>query len=178
MFNFLKKKNKKVDVQDNSGSQQVASHSHAAAPGTEIRYNPNLIGKLEDDHQALLKIFGEINAAVTAANYSLVAEKLKEFKRGFLDHILVENVSLYVYMKSSFKDDEGNIGLVQEFRSEMDEIGKAVRAFILKYETIGINKDVVTSFAEELGGIGEALVARIQREEGTLYPLYQPAYGS
>jgi len=31
---------------------------------------------------------------------------------------------------------------------------------------------------EELGDIGEALVTRIQQEEGTLYPLYQPAYGS
>ena len=145
---------------------------------SEIRYNPNLIGKLEYDHQALLEIFGEINAAETAANYPLVTDKLKEFKQGFLDHILIENVSLYVYMKSSFKDDEGNIGLVQEFRSEMDGIGKAVRAFILKYEMIGINKDVAPSFTEDLGGIGEALVARIQREEGTLYPLYQLAYGS
>ena len=54
----------------------------------------------------------------------------------------------------------------------MDRISKAVRAFILKYEMIGIDKDVVPSFAEELGGISEALVARIQREEGTLYPLY------
>lgn len=174
MFDFLKKKNKSVDSQGNSGAQQA--DSHAAAPGTQIRFNPNLIDKLEDDHQSLLAIFGELSAAITAANYPLATEKLTEFKRGFLDHILVENVSLYVYMKSSFKDDEGNIGLVQEFRSEMDGIGKAVRTFILKYETIGIDKDVASSFAEELGGIGEALVARIQREEGTLYPLYQPAY--
>lgn len=176
MFDFLKKKEKKVDLQDNSAPQQ--NNGHTAAPGTNIRYNPNLIGKLEGDHQSLLKIFGEINAALTEANYPLVVDKVKEFKRGFLDHILVENVSLYVYMKSSFKSDVDNSELVQEFRSEMDGIGKAVRAFILKYETIGINKDVAPAFTEELGGIGEALVARIQREEGTLYPLYQPAYDS
>ena len=176
MFDFLKKKNKKVDLQNNSDLVQDASHK--VAPGTQIRYNPNLISKLEGDHQSLLEIFGEISTALSATDFPLVLEKLKEFKRGFLDHILVENVSLYVYMKSSLNEDEGNIDLVQEFRSEMDGIGKAVRAFLLKYETIGVDKSVAPSFAEELGGIGEALVARIQREEGTLYPLYQPAYDS
>lgn len=169
MFNFLKKKSTKVETENNATEQQV----HAFAPGTEIRYNPNLVEKLEDDHQDLLRIFGEINAAFADNDYSQVTENLKEFKHGFLDHILVENVSLYVYMKSAFSDDEANIELVQEFRSEMDGIGKAVRAFLLKYETIGIDKDLAASFENELAGIGEALVARIEREESTLYPLYQ-----
>ena len=47
MFDFLKKKNKNVDSQGNSETQQA--DSHAAAPGTKIRFNPNLIDKLEDD---------------------------------------------------------------------------------------------------------------------------------
>ena len=34
-------------------------------------------------------------------------------------------------------------------------------------------KDLASSFGAELAGIGEALVACIKREEGTLYPLYQ-----
>ena len=172
MFNLFKKKDKeqKSSVEESRVEVEVI---HRPAPGTEIRYNPNLVNKLEDDHQELLGIFGEINEAFAVADYSLVTDKLKEFKRGFLDHILVENVSLYVYMKSAFHDDEANIDLIQEFRSEMDGIGKVVRAFLLKYETIGVDKDLASSFGAELAGIGEALVARIKREEGTLYPLYQ-----
>ena len=173
MFNFFKKKDKSVETKaDVQQVQQV----HQSAPGTEIRYNPNLINKLKTDHQNLLSIYGEINEAFTAKNYPLVTEKLKALKRGFMDHILVENVSLYVYMKNSFRDDEENVELVQDFRSEMDGIGKVVRAFIMKYETIGIDADLAASFGEELAGIGEALVARIEREEGTLYPLYQSTY--
>lgn len=172
MFNLFKKKNKEPQQQRTEDKQTL----HKAAPGTEIRYNPNLIEKLEGDHQELLGLYGEIKAAFDSNNYSLVTEKLKALKRGFMDHILVENVSLYVYMKSSFQGDEANIELVQGFRSEMDEIGKVVRAFLLKYETIGVDEDLAHSFGEDLAGIGEALVARIEREEGTLYPLYQATY--
>ena len=40
----------------------------------------------------------------------------------------------------------------------------------------GIDEDLASSFAHDLAGIGEALVARIEREEGTLYPLYRSIY--
>lgn len=173
MFDFLKKNNK---PQKNVDTSNDSNQGHVSAPGTEIRFNPNLIEKLTSDHQKLLGIFGEINAAFSAANYSLVKTKLQEFKRGFMDHILVENVSLYVYMKNSLDGDDMNMDLVKGFRSEMDEIGKVVRAFIMKYETIGVDEDLAASFGTDLSGIGEALVARIEREEGTLYPLYQPGY--
>lgn len=171
MFNLFKKKDK-----EQKSSVEEPQVVHKAAPGTEIRYNPNLINKLKTDHQALLGIYGEIKAAFDASNYPLVTEKLKALKSGFMDHILVENVSLYVYMKSSFHDDEGNLELVQGFRSEMDGIGKVVRAFLLKYEMIGVDEDLASSFGHDLAGIGEALVARIEREENTLYPLYQASY--
>ncbi|MFK5914635.1 MAG: hemerythrin domain-containing protein [Woeseiaceae bacterium] len=165
MFSFFKKK-KSV-----KNTLEVKS-AYQAAPGTEIRFNPHLVNKLEDDHQELLEVFGEINIAFAASNYPLVLERLKAFKRGFLDHILVENVSLYVYMKSAFKDHNENTELVQEFRSEMDGIGKAVRAFLAKYEKVGLDKESAPTFEKEISGIGEALVARIEREEATLYPLY------
>ncbi len=172
MFDFFKK-NKEEVVPESSAVKEKRYYGHAAAPGTKICYNPNLIPKLEGDHQTLFGIYGEIKEASDLANYSLVKDKLKEFKQGFLDHILIENVSLYVYMKNALHDDEESVDLVQEFRSEMNEIGKVVRAFILKYETIGVNQDLASSFAQDLAGIGQALVDRIEREEGTLYPLYE-----
>lgn len=46
----------------------------------------------------------------------------------------------------------------------------------MKYETIGVDKDLASSFAHYLDGIGAALVARIEREEGSLYPLYRSTY--
>jgi hypothetical protein len=168
MFGFLKKKDDSVTEESNA----VEMKSNAASRGNQLSYNPNLIEKLKGDHQVLLGVYGEIKAASDARNFPLVIEKLQELKRGFMDHILTENVSLYVYMKNSFNDDDASLELVQGFRSEMDGIGKVVRAFITKYETIGVDSDLAASFAEDLAGIGAALVARIEREEGTLYPLY------
>lgn len=79
-------------------------------------------------------------------------------------------------MRNLFHDNEASYELVSDFRSEMDEIGKAVRVFLIKYEIIGVDKDLASSFAHDLDGIGEALVARNEREESTLYLLYQSVY--
>ena len=39
-----------------------------------------------------------------------------------------------------------------------------------------VDKDLAGLFANDLADIGQALIARIKREETTLYPLYQVVY--
>lgn len=169
MFNIFKKKS-------GSESHQKQQQESTVAPGTEISYDPELVGKLKNDHQALLGLYGEIKAAFDSADYPLVTVKLNEFKTNLVDHLLVENVRLYIYLGHSFASDEINNDLVKEFRAEMGGIAKVVMAFLTKYETIGVDADLAVSFGKDLEGIAGALVARINREEGTLYPLYLPAY--
>ena len=91
------------------------------------------------------------------------------------DHLLTENVRLYIYLTHSFASDEINGDLVKEFRGEMNQIAKAVMAFLSRYETLGVDKELATSFGTDLEAIGGALVARIEREENTLYP-FMPYY--
>ena len=170
MFNFFKKK-KGVSENRREEQQEVRT-----APGTQISYAPDLIDKLKGDHQTLLAIYGEINAAFEAGNYTLVTDKLKAFKLALMDHLLTENVRLYIYLARSFAQDELNGELVKGFRGEMDQIAKVVMAFLSRYETLGVDKELAASFGKDLEGIGAALVGRIEREEGTLYPLYMPSY--
>lgn len=170
MFNFFKRK------KDKSSDLNSEQQERRAAPGTQIRYSPDLVGKLKDDHKALFTIFGQIQKASDSGNYPVITKKLKEFKIALTDHLLAENVSLYIYLGRSFSHDEMNDQLVKGFKSEMNQIAKVVMAFLTKYETIGVNKDLAATFDKELEEIGAALVERINREESTLYPLYLPNY--
>lgn len=170
MFDFL---NKKTSEDEKVIEKQPEQH---AAPGTNIFHDPDLVDKLKGDHQTLLDVFGEIKVAFDSEDYPLVTEKLHLFKITLMDHLLTENVRLYIYLAHSFTNDESNHNLVQEFRSEMDQIAKVVMAFLTRYGTIGVDKDLAATFATDLEAVGGALVARIEREENTLYPLYLPNY--
>ncbi len=166
MFDFFKKKQK-------SPNSHRLSH---VAPGTQIHYLDNLIADLQKDHRVLLAIFKNIQLAFKEEKYNKVTEHLKQFRRKITDHLLAENVQLYIYLTHEFSQDEVTSELVKEFRHEMNDISKVVMAFLSKYETIGVDKHLAKSFARDLAAIGTALVERIEREEHTLYPLYMPSY--
>ncbi len=46
MFNIFKKNNNKQNGNEQSNTDHEHAATSTAAPGTEIRYNPNLISKL------------------------------------------------------------------------------------------------------------------------------------
>ncbi|HFC30113.1 MAG TPA: hemerythrin domain-containing protein [Oceanospirillales bacterium] len=167
MFKFFKRQSSKTQ------SRQQSTHM---APGTQICYIPNLVENLRKDHKALLNIFGKIKSSFEAGKFRKVEKNLKTFRRLLTDHLLTENVRLYIYLGHEFAQDEVTSDLVKEFKSEMNQISKVVMAFLTKYETIGVNKGLSESFNKDLNAIGQALTERIQREENTLYPLYMPSY--
>ncbi len=170
MFKFFKKKNNTL--------KEIKKHQHSrrVVPGTKINYIPDLVDNLHNDHNVLLDLFGKIKVAFETGKYQKIEGELKKFKRLLVDHLLTENVRLYIYLAHEFAQDEVTSDLIKEFKREMNHISRAVMAFITKYETIGVNIELSVSFGKDLNAIGAALVERIQREENTLYPLYMPSY--
>ncbi len=150
-------------------SQPPAEH---AAPGTNIRYHPELIGKLTDDHQLLLKLFGETSKAAAEGDVVAAAARLEEFRVALQSHLLTENIRLYVYLEHALAEDKQSHALIHDFRHEMDSIGRAVVNFLGKYRDLAAHPERAGEFSAELAGVGKVLVERIQREEATLYPLY------
>lgn len=144
------------------------------APGTQIRHDPELIANLKDDHALLLEIFGAITAAANTGDYAQVEQRLGHFRTVLMDHLLKENVRLYVYLEHTLVNDASSHQLIREFRHEMDAIGRVVVDFLVKYKAIATQPGLAVGFTGELASIGEALVARIHREESTLYPMYTP----
>ncbi|NMG53518.1 hemerythrin domain-containing protein [Aromatoleum aromaticum] len=146
----------------------------ATAPGTQIRHDPQLITALEEDHQHLLGIFTAIVAARNAGNLSLAQTQLDRLRIGLMDHLLKENVRLYVYLEHFLKTDAVSHELMHGFRHEMDDIGRAVVDFLDRYRQIGTHPELAAQFGSDLDAIGEALAGRIRREEEILYPMYLP----
>lgn len=142
------------------------------APGTYISHDADLIASLKDDHQKLLKTFQSIGAASFAGELGKVQNLLGQFQTMIMDHLLKENVRLYVYLEHLLANDSVSHQMMHGFRHEMDGIGRVVVGFLKKYKTISQHPELAESFPADLQGIGEALVARIKREEDILYPMY------
>lgn len=151
-----------------------AAGSGSAAPGTGILFHPELIAKFRQDHQHLLKLFQATKAAADIGAVAEAAGHLDEFRAALQDHLLTENVRLYVYLEHALASDATSHALIHGFRHEMDEIGKVVVGFLGKYHDLAQRPDLAPGFAAELDIVGKVLAKRIQREEETLYPLYAP----
>lgn len=171
MFGLFGKKSTKQ--QTSALHAQDEAHT---APGTEIHYSHNLIDSLQSDHQALLELYGQIDKVFNEGKYEEVSSLLEEFKSGLNAHLLTENVRLYIYLDRSLAHDPTSSDLIRGFRKEMDDIAKVALGFLKKYETIGVDAQLASHFANDFKTIGKVLVERIQKEEKTLYPLYMPSY--
>ncbi|HXE40374.1 MAG TPA: hemerythrin domain-containing protein [Azonexus sp.] len=148
----------------------------AVAPGTHIAYHPQLVGELVQEHGNLLACFNAIAQAFDGGDLAATCRELERFRGNLLAHLLKENVRFYIYLEHALAGDTTSHALVHQFRHEMDDIGKAVLAFLGKYAELAKNPALAESFRGELGGIGEVLIQRIRNEEDNLYPLYLPAY--
>lgn len=149
-----------------------ASAQQAAAPGTTIQYDPGLIKKLKGDHQTLLRLYGEVATALENNEFDKVRGLLQQFKHGLQEHLLLENIRLYIYLTHHFADDDTTSEIVSDFRREMGGIGRTVMDFLRRYTESPISNDNATAFREEFEAIGKALVSRVEREENSLYTLY------
>lgn len=174
MFGLFKKKTS--EESGTAAGKANQGENYAAAPGTEIRYAPDLVDNLKQDHQTLLGLYGEIQNAFDNKDYTAVSAMLEKFKSGLQGHLLTENVRLYIYLDRSLASDPVNSDLIRGFRREMDDIAKVAMKFLNKYSTIGVDEHLAEHFANDFATIGAVLGERIQKEESVLYPLYMPHY--
>ncbi|MEO8837596.1 MAG: hemerythrin domain-containing protein [Herbaspirillum sp.] len=139
-----------------------------------ISYDADLIDVFTETHESLLALHGQARAAAIAQNWVLVANTLGKFRSVLMDHLLAESVRLYVYLKQSLKEEPDAQALMRRFAIEMHGIGAKVVEYLETLHDIAINPDHRASFIAQWDQIGETLTHRIEREEQTLYPLYQP----
>ena len=163
MFGFFRRK-----------KQLAGGQRQGRAPGTEIYYHSELVPELLDDHKQLLKLFTEIGQEYAAERFTQLPLLLRDFGTLLREHLLKENVKLYIYLKHTLADDPESAALTQGFRSEMHGINRTVTRFLSHYILDEWDEQRRKQFGADLDAIGKVLVKRIETEESVLYPLYQP----
>lgn len=138
-------------------------------------YDSRLIGSLEQDHRDLVALFGRIGEYAQSNRQHEVPGLLARFKTQFEAHLIAENVRFYNYVENSLKDDAENHALIRSFRREMNQIARGVVDFVKKYQALRLDATTRHAFAADYEAVGALLTQRIEREERSLYPLYQPA---
>jgi len=153
----------------------VSKRRAAAAPvvgASSMPYRPELVDKLKADHQDLLDIYARLSAAAQMGHTAHIAEDLMAFRRGFQNHILVENLNFYVYLERILANRPEELGYVRSLRQDMNGIAKVVADFIHTWISQPPTAQTVGQFETELTVMGQALSARIELEESRLYVLY------
>lgn len=140
--------------------------------GIGVKRQDNLIKKLTDDHRVLMAQYGEIKHDADLENWHILEQRLGYFQVTLTDHLLVETVKLYSYLKQTHRHDDDAYASIQDFTAEMSVIRKNVTSAIANFRDISVNTEKQKTFPEVWRAIGIALGNRIQREEKSLYPLY------
>lgn len=161
----------KSSVNEKNNTEDDPSE-HVPLPGTQLFFDKSLIDNLQNDHEDLLKIYGEIANVLTENNLEKLPDLFSTFSSRLRGHILVENVKLYVYLTYALENDPESLEIIIELRSEMQQIGRLVNNFLSQYSELPWTEEKSQSFPVEFEKTGKILVDRIKREEHNLYPLY------
>jgi hypothetical protein len=142
------------------------------AQGTKIAYDPQLIERLLDDHRRVVGIFTEVRQSFVGGDTPRAAALLEQFKSGIQEHLITEEIKLYVYLQSALAGDQMNRTLMRHMHHEMSLISQDVLNFLGKYSALGKTPALNETFLDDLDKVGVVLTERIQHEETMLYPLY------
>lgn len=139
-----------------------------------ITYDPQLVARLRQEHDELVRIFNAIKTATAQCHFNQLPGLMAEFKHAFLNHVGTENVKLYVYMQQHWGMDAHTSDFVSGLRKEMNEIARVVMKFVDAHLDTGPSPVSVMMFNAELEKVGAALLKRVEVEETRLYGLYRP----
>lgn len=145
------------------------SDSKKFAPNTKISYKSSLIPTLQKEHQELLDIFDQASKAAHAKMAKRSKKLLLQFKDMFVDHVLRENTSLYIYLQHSAQTTTSEKA-IRFVKTDMEKIAREVMQF-LQYgikETTSIDDE----FLKRMDEISDVLNRRINQEEKHIYPNY------
>jgi len=180
MFEWFKSRKKK-EKEENEKKKQVKAVEkqekkveEKKLKATAVKYNPILIDTLILEHKKLLQIYTSVLQALSEEDFVLASKKLTEFGQGLRAHLLREHIDLYVYLEYVLANDAKTFKEMHALRLEMDGISAEVMGFLHAHEGNKLNIKTADSFKRSFMDIGKVLTGRIEREEKSLYTLYQP----
>lgn len=171
MFWKFKKQDKiKPDAKIVNEGLQLKEEPKVYVKGAKIAYYPNLVDEFKEEHAQLFSLYAEIVTNYEGNQMARVSSNLKEFKRVLVDHLMKENILLYIFLKYLYVENIEYKNFAYKMQKEMTTIGDSVFDFIQRATSESFEYN--SEFKSELDGIGAALVERVELEESSLYSLY------
>jgi hypothetical protein len=160
----------------------LAPHpAHAAAPpplapGVCIRYHPELIEQLRQNHLELLGLVAHMEQLALEGDLPGALAQLPQFKRQLQACLLLANVRLYVYLEHLLPRQHPGHQVVRSARHSLNTVSAESMAFVERQLRLQATRAAVTpvDFMHELSTVAQLMVSQIQQEEDLLYPLYRP----
>jgi hemerythrin len=149
----------------------IASATQRYAPNTKIAYKPELVSTLQKEHTQLQSLFWKTLTSAHNHKDDVTRRLLTRFKDLFVDHVLKESTSLYLYLRHTAEEPNSEHTL-KTIKADMDVIGRKIKRFL--DESINEDSSLDEHFIAEFKRIGIALNERIEMEEEFVYPRYQP----
>lgn len=156
-----------VTLEDQLAEQQVA-------PGTQLHYDSRLIQRLRDHAIALQDLLARSGSAARASKFDEAGNCLRRFRLTFNEHLLDKNLRLYTYLGCCLKSDPEQWELMREMRREAADVSRQTTHFLTRYSELGIHEENGTALVEELQRIADMLRQCFEREDRSLYAMYQP----
>lgn len=170
-MNFFGRKNRQ-ERPEVTFEQQLAEQQ--VAPGTQLHYDSQLIGRLRGHHDALLELAGKAMATAQAARFEDTKKCVRQLRLLLNEHLLERNLRLYTYLSCCLHADPEGLELTRSLRRDMGEISRKSTRFVAHFEGAGIGEENNSAFVGELAQVTSLLADHFAREEQSLYPLYQP----
>jgi hypothetical protein len=157
-----------------AASQQPRSWEGARAPGTQIRFDPDLVDNLSAEHHALLTACEELEIACAKARVAQVVSRLRALEEQIGRHRVQEDVKLMIFIEKHNAERDGVAALLALIRRERDLVRKQLSETIKKYALPENAKAPAQEISRDVGEVIHLIARLIDREENDLFPLYVP----
>jgi len=141
-------------------------------PGTQIRFDSQLVDTLVAEHQDLLALCERLEIACEKERVAQIADQLQSLEERIRRHRMQEDIKLMIFVEKRYSDNDQMAMLLAMFRKERDGLKRQLGEFFAKYALLRECPSLIAELREDVGKAIKMIVAMIECEEQNFFPLY------
>jgi serine/threonine protein kinase len=153
------------------GGSSPKTSSSKSRSTIDSRSSLTLISTLKGHHLTLKLTAKQIGVALSGGDAAQAKTLMKRLRETLATHIALEDARLYPELRvlAERSGDADMVALVDEFAAGMADIGEVLSGFFQRHGEVGDLAEAGAEWSDVL----DALAARMQAEETSLYPLHK-----
>jgi hypothetical protein len=152
--------------------QSARTWNNGRIPGTQIRFDPQLVETLIAEHHELLAACERLEIACNKERVAQIADQLQAIEDHLRQHRIQEDVKLMIFVEKRYSDNDEMAALLSMFRKERDSMKRQLSEFFAKYALLRECPSLVADLREDVGKAIKLIVGMIEAEEQNFFPLY------